>query len=465
MKQIMKNTLAFSLIGFIGITACGSKKAATSATSENTSVAETSVVVLDKKPCAEPWGPADQVTTNKRNFAYMYGNFKEKDYKTALEFWLKVTKASPCGDENIYKIGEQLIDNLLKEEQDSIVRKKYIAYMSTNFKLRQEYFGNEQYVTPRWGYSLYEQSPTDYEQIMTLLDRAIELNGDTTETFVMFAYLNTAFRAYNDEKLSNDEMFSTYNKLTDIVDHNVDINADDSAELGKWVSLQKQLDQIIDKIGTCEDLINQYKLRMAENGQDVAFLNKVEKSLRAKRCTKDPLYIAVLEKLYVLDPSYDVALRLANYHYGSGNSISKGNSYMEKVISLDKDVAKNSDRYVTMASKALNAGNAAAAKMYTDRALDLNPNNGYAILQKGSLVYSSIRASCPDNFDKKAAAWVAMDYCIRAKNADGRVTSQANRYYASYAARTPSNEDKFMRSLSPGSTYTIKCAGYTATVR
>ncbi len=462
----MRNTFTLGLMAFIALSACGSKKmAAEKPASEKQEDAPLKTSDGDKKACELPWGLPEKEKENKRNYAYMAQNYKANDMETAYKFWALSIDAVPCANINIYKIGEAIFDHFLNKEKDPAMRKKYILDMNRNFKLRQQYFGEEEVVSARWGRSLYDFDSTSYTQIMTLLDKAIDLNGDTTETFVMFAYLNTAFRAYNAKVLDNDDMFNTYNKLTDIVEKNIEVNAEDSTELGKWNALQSQLDVIIDQVGTCADLISQYQPRMAESGEDIIFLNKIEKSLRAKRCTKEPLYIAVLEKLNNLTPTIDVALRLANYYYGSGNNLTKANQYMEKVIGLENDNGKNSDRYVSMASKALKAGNSAAARNYNDRALDLNPNNGYALLLKANLLYKNIRASCTDAFDKGAAAWVAMDYCARARAADPRVSAQASRSYNNYAAGAPSNEACFMRSLQKGSSYTLKCVGITTTVK
>ncbi len=466
MKEIMRNTLTICLASFIAISACGSKKATTTVPVEEVKTKAEAIAppADDKKACELPWGTPEKEKENKKYYNYMVGNYKTSDFETAYKYWDLLLTNVPCASKSIYTVGEAIIDDYLAKATDPEMKKKYIADMNRNFAMRQQYFGEEEIVSSRWGRSLYDNDTTQYTKIMQLLDRSIELNGDTTETFVMFAYLNTAFRAYNAKVLNNDDMFNTYNKLTDIVDRNIDVNAEDSVELGKWKALQSQLDVIIDQVGTCEDLIAQYKPRIAENATDLAYLNKVEKSLRAKRCTKEPLYIEVLEKINTLDPTLDVAIRLANYYYGAGNNVTKGNSFMEKAIALETNKSKNSDRYVIMASRAQKSGNAGAARTYIDKALEMNPNNGYAILQKAGIVYRSARASCADAFDKKAASWVAMDYCQKARNADPRVASQASRSYSAYASGAPTEEEKFMRSLVNGNSYTLKC-GYSTTVK
>lgn len=461
----MKNTFAYALIGFIALSACASKKkteTSKKSIDEKTEVPVTKNVQNTAGACDNPWGTDEN--TNRQKFGYMQANYQSKNYKECHANWSVLIANAPCAHINIYKIGEVALKKLIDAEVDADLKQKYISDLSILFKNRIKYFPQDSWKQKeRWAKTIYKYAPNEYEIIDNNLEAIINKDQDSTESNVMIYYLNNTFNAFNAEKVSKDKMFETYSKLSDIVETNIENNANDSAELAKWLGLEGSLNQIIDKVGTCEDLITQYKPELPNRTADADWLNKAEKALRAKRCTKDPLYISILEKLYAQDPSESICVRLANYYYSQNNS-TKGNQWMQKAINQNPGSTINSDRYVKMANKALKAGSNGTARNYADKALVLNSRNGYAILIKGNALYKMARAKC-SGFDKKAAAWIMMDYALKAKNADGRVAGQANRTYNRYAAYKPGQEDTFMLGLKKGQSYTIKCVGVNVTVR
>ena len=463
MKTIMRNSLALTLIGFLSFTACASKKESTQVTSENPKEVIQNEVTEVEDPCANKWGTDE--STNRQKFGFMQANYQSKDYAEAYKNWKVLIQNAPCAHKNIYLIGERVLKGLIEKEPDSTKKQVYIDDFNLLYANRIQFFpGNDVMgLKERWARTLYSIAPHEYETINKNLDEIIEYDKDTTDSDVMIYYLNNTFNAFNSNKVDKDVMFETYSKLSDIVEANIEANEDDSTMYSRWKSIEGSLNQIIDNVGTCEDLIKQYKPELPNRTSDASWLNKAEKAMRAKRCTKDPLYISILESLEKVDPSVNVYTRLANYYYSIGQT-TKGNEKLQKVINMEPNSPKNSDRYVKMANKALKAGNNSAARSYADKALKYNSKNGYAILIKGNALYKMARASC-SGFDKQAAAWVMMEYALRAKAADGRVAGQATRTYNRYAAYKPKQDDIFMQGIKAGQSYTLKCVGVTVTAR
>lgn len=465
MKKIMRNSLTYALVGFLAISACASKKSTTETKTETVNeiekVAEESNN-QDGNPCENKWG-ADE-STNKQKFGFMQANYQSKDYDAAYSNWKILINNAPCAHKNIYLIGERVLKSYLEKDMDSVKKQVYIDDYNLLFANRVKYFPSDaSKQKERWAKQLYKYAPHEYETINRNLEEIIDRDQDSTDSDIMIYYLNNTFTAFNNGKVDKDVMFETYSKLSDIVETNIEVNENDSAQYSRWKSIEGSLNQIIDKVGTCEDLIKQYKPELPNRTTDAAWLNKAEKAMRAKRCTKDPLYISILQNLEKVSPTVNVYIRLSNYYYSKG-STTKGNQMLEKAISMEPGSSKNSDRYVKIASKALKAGNNSAARTYADKALRLNSRNGYAILIKGNALYKMARAKCT-GFDKKAAAWIMMEYALKAKAADSRVAGQASRTYNRYAAYKPSKEDTFMNGVKPGQSYTLKCVGITVTAR
>jgi tetratricopeptide (TPR) repeat protein len=463
MNKIMRNSLAYVLLGFIAVSACASKKntAETNVEKKETPKVAEKTSIQDENPCENKWGTDESKT--RQSIAYLQVHYKT-DPKAAYPNWSYVIENAPCNRLSVYQMGDKMLRMLFKAETDSLTKQKYINDLNLNFGYRLKYFpGDTWSLKEKWAKTMYSYAPNEYEVINKNLNDIINKDKDSTDSDIMIYYLNNTFTAYNNGKVNKDVMFETYSKLSDIVETNIEVNEDDSAQYSRWKSIEASLNQIIDKVGTCEDLIKQYKPELPNRLTDASWLNKAEKAMRAKRCTKDPLYISILENLEKVDPSVNVYIRLSNYYYSNG-STTKGNQMLQKAINLEPGSSKNSDRYVKMASKALKAGNNSAARTYSDKALRLNSRNGYAILIKGNALYKMARASC-SGFDKKAAAWIMMDYALKAKAADGRVAGQASRTYNRYAAYKPGQDDTFMQGLKKGQSYTIKCVGVNVTVR
>jgi len=74
------------------------------------------------------------------------------------------------------------------------------------------------------------------------------------------------------------------------------------------------------------------------------------------------------------------------------------------------------------------------------------------------LVWGSLRCTGND-VETRAKYWVAVDYLIRARNADPSLAEEANRYISSYSQYFPAQEEAFMYDIIDGASYTVSCGG------
>jgi hypothetical protein len=68
-----------------------------------------------------------------------------------------------------------------------------------------------------------------------------------------------------------------------------------------------------------------------------------------------------------------------------------------------------------------------------------------------------------DEVEKRAHYWVAVDYLIRARNADPSLTEDANTQIRQYSAYFPQKAEAFMYDVVDGQSYTVSCGGMQAT--
>ena len=82
-------------------------------------------------------------------------------------------------------------------------------------------------------------------------------------------------------------------------------------------------------------------------------------------------------------------------------------------------------------------------------------------------MYASTSSSCgKEAWDKQMAVLAAIDKYAYAKSIDGEVASEANKKIGKYSGFKPEKEEGFMRKISEGSSYKVKCwIGETVKVR
>ena len=95
------------------------------------------------------------------------------------------------------------------------------------------------------------------------------------------------------------------------------------------------------------------------------------------------------------------------------------------------------------------------------KAAELDP----ALAGKAYMLIGTVWGSqvCPGNeIEKRAPYWVAVDYMIKAKNADPTLAEEANRHISQYSQYYPQTAEAFMYNYNKGDSYTVSCGGMRA---
>ena len=102
---------------------------------------------------------------------------------------------------------------------------------------------------------------------------------------------------------------------------------------------------------------------------------------------------------------------------------------------------------------------------YAREAIAYKSNYGKAYLTLGdAIVYS--RTNLGDDFERRAAFWVAADKYAKAKSVDPSVSSDANKKLNDYKGQYPNHEEVFFRDMKDGDSYQVKgCINEYTTVR
>ena len=124
----------------------------------------------------------------------------------------------------------------------------------------------------------------------------------------------------------------------------------------------------------------------------------------------------------------------------------------------ETDAVADGNYYYELAVYALKCRNTSKAYSCAQKAMELNPElNGKAYMIMGTVWGSTV---CSGNeIERRAPYWVAVDFMVKAKNADETLAEDANNYIRQYSAYFPQTAEAFMYNITDGDPYTVSCNG------
>ena len=136
--------------------------------------------------------------------------------------------------------------------------------------------------------------------------------------------------------------------------------------------------------------------------------------------------------------------------------------YMEEAIAYpESDSIQDAAYYYELATACFKAGNNVKANEAALNALKYDPSYaGKSYLLVGTIWGSLV---CPGNdIEKRAQYWVAVDYLVKARNADPSLADEANKLISQYSTYYPQTAEAFMYNITSGDPYTVSCGGLRA---
>ena len=212
-----------------------------------------------------------------------------------------------------------------------------------------------------------------------------------------------------------------------------------SKAIGTFLS---NLDAIIAKEATCENLIPLYKRNFDENKGDSVWLKRAASRMDSKECSDDPFFVTLVEALHTLDPSADSAYYLGLLNDKRGNA-DEALKYYEESIALETDNYRKAKILLKIANKFKIAGRRSSARSYANKALGFQPSLGRAYLLIANMYADSANECGDTQFNKRAVYWLAADLAKKAGNVDNSLSKIAKRTAESYIGRAPSKTDIF----------------------
>lgn len=401
--------------------------------------------------------------------SYYTEYYKQKNYESALPNWRKAYHY--CPPQSRYSMlsdGTSMIRDLIKKNKANPVYKaQLVDSLMTLYDQRVQYF-------PKYAVSSLNNKAQDMnaymkDEPMKLLEgltSIIEQTQEKTRANVFIFQLNTAKELYEIGMIDPETVIDIYDKGIGYLEKMTPKNDVEARSLEKTIEDFESL-FIQSKVASCDNLIALFTPRVEADPQNLDLAKKVVTTMnKAEECNDNDLYLNAVNTMYALEPSADAAYYLYRL-YSARDDFDNAVKYLEEAIaSAETDDLTDGNYYYQLAVYCVKAKNTSKGYASAQKAMSLDPSlAGKAYMLMGSIWGSTVCSG--DEIARRAPYWVAVDFMVKAKNADAALAEEANNYIRQYSAYFPKTEDAFFHNIFNGDSYTVSCgpATMTTTVR
>ena len=426
--------------------------------------------------------------------------YKVKNYDSAYEPWMQVRNNCPKMNVAIYTYGKRMLESFIKENKSKGAdgEADVIKYQNDLLKLYDEWLENfPQYkgrtiigeIISNKAQAMVDYKLASNQEIYNVFDKAYNQDrASFDDPKPLYNYFKVYFQLYKDGGVSMENIFDKYEEISERFEEVIDgyakqldkiIKKEDAGEsLSSREKSNKRafginsnasstylrnLNAIIAKESTCENLIPLYRKNLEENKSDPVWLNRAASRMDSKDCSDDPLFVELVELLHNLNPSANSAYYLGLLNDKKGNN-SEALRFYNESIDLETDNIKKARISYKIATKFKATKQYSKSRQYARSALDYQPSMGRAYLLISNLYAASANNCGTSQFDKRAVYWLAAKEARKAASVDSSIKRTAVKTAESYEGRAPTKTDIFTEG-NAGKVISFNCwIGLSVTV-
>ena len=396
--------------------------------------------------------------------SYYKEYFKQKNYDASLPNWRKAyTLCPPTASQTMLIDGTTLMRYLIgKNSQNTVYRNALIDTLLSLHNTRAQYYSKYAVTAMNnKGTDIINYLKNDPKAQYDGFKEVIAANEEQVKPNILLFTINTAVDLYQKGVLDAETVLNDYEEVMALM-YKMDPKSEVQKQQNEKVRKDIESLFISSKIADCDKLISLFTPRFEENPDNLETVSSIVMMMASTEgCTDNDLFLRAATKMHQLDPSYQTAYFLFKL-YNSKGDIDSAIKYMEEAIaSPDSDNLTDAEYYYELAVACSHAGsNAKAFKSALD-AIDLDSSYaGKSYMLIGTIWGSQV---CPGNeIEQRAPYWVAVDYLVKARNADPSLAEEANKLIGQYSSYFPQTAEAFMYNITDGDSYTVSCGGMRA---
>ena len=322
---------------------------------------------------------------------------KVKNYKAAYQPWLELKKQCPDLNSAIYVLGERMLKSFIKSSDDT-AKLQFQKDLVNLYDEWLKYFPKSKRGASEVGkiLAIKAQTMLDYKlasdsEIVQIYDDAFKNDPKSFKSPKgLYNYFKLYFKMYksDDQDVSLEEVFDKYEELTEKFEYEMGAytakldlilkKEENSTPLSSREIRNKKvyevnmvacntylnnLNAIIAKESTCENLIPLYRKNFDSFKSDSVWLNRAASRMDSKDCSDDPLFVELVEALHELNPSANSAYYLGLLNDKKGDS-KLAIEYYNESIDLETDNLKKAKTLYKIALKFKKSGQFSKSRTY-----------------------------------------------------------------------------------------------------
>ncbi len=433
-------------------------------------------------------------------------SYKAKNYAEAYEAWQYIVKHCPCAWDGVYTNAQNMMQNLIKDEKDSLRREHLIDTLIYSYEVRSNYFPEK--FTKGYGLGfkayntlIYRGKSCTSDELMQVLDwfiQSVEMEKEKTQPAIWDKYFQLA-EIVTKSKRDTSYVIDAYGRATDYLDVSTNnalvkyekqsealealnaqlegeqidrmaydkqakvLTADTARQMKLVLNYRKTLKKIeaaVTPYASCEVLEEVYSKKLATSKDDISAINKMVMTMYKGGCLSSPVFKEALQVLHNANPNRNTAfwmgnLSLKSYANTKDNAeLEAAIQYLQAAVDLSETNEQRADANLTIAVAYQLKGAFSEARNAAYAALKANPNMGRAYILIGKL-YAASAGRCSGEDLPLACCWAAADKYAKAVAVDPSCANEANNERAKL--RYPAKDELFKRGLKAGDSYRVGC--------
>ncbi|MCB0571782.1 MAG: hypothetical protein KDC66_18565 [Phaeodactylibacter sp.] len=447
----------------------------------------------DKDPCAT-WNNSPKKEEAENAHVLYRGVVKGKDvagleqlgqqeFDLAYNNWKKAYDIAPAADgqrPSHYSDGRDLLKVKYNKATDPAQKKEFADIILRLFDEQMKCYQNEGFLLGRKGFEMFYMPEYGYRQeTYNTLKQALEKGGNETEYIVMEPMSQILVYFFQNQMVSQKETQDIYNKMTEIVDYNIEHND----RYGKYyedikLRMASHFKAIEDEVFDCAYFKTKLLPDYQAKPNDLKIVQYTYVKLKQQGCDTTEAIMQELKGKYeviarAINDSLEVVRRQQNPCYDASQLQQEGNysraleRYEECLKATDDPDAKAQVYYSIASIRLYRMSQEGAAISAARQAAALKSGWGRPYIIIGD-AYAKLGRDCGDDWTTRLAVLAAMDKYGYAKaiDSDPDLVSDANRRLGQYRDAMPERQEGFMRGIKEGQSVNVGCGiGETVKVR
>ena len=394
---------------------------------------------------------------NAKALSFLRDEVNMKNWDYARGYVKQLMNGAPKASLAIYQYGVQVYRALTARATSVAEKNVMIDSIMLIYDRRVENFGN----AVRSGNTVKHMKAIDYltlrpmdrANIRKFYKEAVDAEGANASPKLVLEYFQQLAIDFKGTEITPEEMLAAYEQLAPLMEK---APAEERDQFTALFATSGAAD-----CGVLEEL---YTKQLAANPGDKDLLKKAYVLMSSAKCDGD-FYVSVAEQLYALEPTSDLAVRLAMI-FEKNLEFDRALPYINQMLETETDPIEKSNLYVRVAASEYGQKRYSGTAQAARQAIQLNPDNGVAHFFLASAYMGG--ASACGAFQSQTVMWLAYDELIRARDGaagDATLLETINSSIAGCRARFPAREDAFMYidGYTEGKSYTVSCGWISGT--